>query len=105
MEFSRTESWSRQPFPSPGDLPKPEIKPRSPVLLVDSLPAEPHRKLKKTGMGSLFLLQQIFPTQDSNQGLLHCRQILDHLSCQGSHWDLRKYQTCVSRIAGGFFTR
>ena len=31
-----------------------------------------------------FLLQGIFPTQESNLGLLHCRQILYHLSYQGS---------------------
>ena len=35
-------------------------------------------------MGSHSLLQRIFPTQGSNQGLLHCRQILYHLSHQGS---------------------
>ena len=29
------------PFPSPGDLPKPGIKPRSPTLQADSLPTEP----------------------------------------------------------------
>ena len=45
MEFSRPEYWSGQPFPSPGDLPNPGIKPRSPVLQIDSLPAEPQRKL------------------------------------------------------------
>ena len=28
-------------FPSPGDIPNPGIKPRSPTLQVDSLPAEP----------------------------------------------------------------
>ena len=32
MEFSRPEYWSGQPFPSPGDLPNPGIKPRSPTL-------------------------------------------------------------------------
>ena len=32
MEFSRQEYWSGLPFPSPGDLPKPEIEPRSPSL-------------------------------------------------------------------------
>jgi hypothetical protein len=37
-----------------------------------------------TGMGSLSLLQWIFPTQESNWGLLHCRRILYHLSYQGS---------------------
>ena len=30
MEFSRKEYWSGWPFPSPGDLPSPGIKPRSP---------------------------------------------------------------------------
>ena len=34
-------------------------------------------------MGIHFLLQGIFPTQGSNPGLLHCRQILNHLSHQG----------------------
>ena len=41
MEFPRPEYWSGQPFPSPGDLPNPGIKPRSPALQTDSLPAEP----------------------------------------------------------------
>ena len=40
-------------FPSPGDLPNPGIEPRSPTLLVDSLPCEPAGKPKNTGVGSL----------------------------------------------------
>ena len=40
MEFSRPEYWSGQPFPSPGDLPNPEMEPSSPVLQADSLLAE-----------------------------------------------------------------
>ena len=44
MEFSRPEYWSGQPFPSPGELPNPEIEPRSPTLQADSLPAEPQGK-------------------------------------------------------------
>ena len=40
MEFSRQEYWSGSPFPSPGDLPNPRIKPRSPALQADSLPSE-----------------------------------------------------------------
>ena len=39
---------------------------------------------QNTGVGSLSLLQQIFLTQESNLGLLHCRQILYQLSFQGS---------------------
>ena len=59
-------------------------QPRSPTLQADSLPAEPQGKPKNTGVGSLSLLQQIFPTQDSNWGLLHCRWILYQPSYQGS---------------------
>ena len=64
------------------------IKPRSPALQVDSLPAEPQGKPKNTGVGSLSLLQGIFATQESNWGILHCRQILYQLSYQGSPYDL-----------------
>ena len=38
MGFSRQEYWRGLPFPSPGDLPDPGIKPKSPALQVDSLP-------------------------------------------------------------------
>ena len=72
------------PFPSPGDLPNPEIKPRSPTLRVDSLPAEPPGKPKNTRVNSLSLLQLIFPPQEPNWDLLHCRKILYQLSYQGS---------------------
>ena len=41
MEFSRQEYWSGLPFPSPGDLPDPGIKPRSPTLQPDDMPSEP----------------------------------------------------------------
>ena len=84
MEFCRPEYWSGQPFPSPGDLSSPEIKPRSPKQQMDSLPAEPQGKPKNTRVGSLFLLQWIFPTQESNRGLLHYRQFLYQLSHPGS---------------------
>ena len=81
------EYWSGQLFPSPGDLPNPGIEPRSPALQVFSLPAEPPGKTKNIGVGSLSLLQGIFLTQESNQGLLHCRWILYQLSYQGSPQD------------------
>ena len=68
---------------SPGDLPNTGIKPVD-TLQVDTLPAEQPGKPKNTGMGSLSLLQPLFLTQQSNQGLLHCRRILYQLSYQGS---------------------
>ena len=67
-------------------------QPRSPALQADSLPAEPQGKPKNTGMGSLSLLLGIFPSQESNQGLLHCRQILYKLSHKGSPY----YKTILS---------
>ena len=39
---------------------------------------------KRIGMGCYFLLQGIFPTQGSNSSLPYCRQMLYHLSHQGS---------------------
>ena len=84
MEFSRQEYWSGLPCPPLGDLPNPGIKPRSPSLKVDSLPSEPPEKPKNPRVGSLSLLQRIYPTQGSKQGLLHCRRILYQLSYQGS---------------------
>ena len=72
---------------------------------------------QNTGVGFHALLQGIFPTQGSNPGLPHCRQILYHLSHQGSPWMLEwvaylfsrrsswpRNQTQVSCIASGFFT-
>jgi len=53
-------------------------------LQANSLPAEPPGKLENAGVGSLSLLQQVFPTQESNWGLLYCRQVLYQLSYQGS---------------------
>ena len=70
------------------------------------------------GVGCQFLLQGIFPTNGSNPGLPHCRQILYHLSHRGSprilEWVAYPFskesswprnQTRISCIAGRFFTR
>ena len=52
MGFSRQEYWRGLPFPSPGDLPDPEIKPRSPTLQADTLTSEPPGKLVGEGGGN-----------------------------------------------------
>ena len=72
---------------------------------------------RNTGVGSLCLLQGIFPTQESHPGLPHCRRILYQLShkgsprilewvaypfSRGSSWS--RNRTGVSCIAGRFFT-
>ena len=79
-------------------LPDPGIKPRSPPLWADSFPSELPGKPKNTGVGSLTLLQGNFLTQESNRGLLHCRQILYQLRHQGSPMDrlLPCYFICIS---------
>ena len=59
------------PFPSLGDLPNPQIKPRFATLQVDSLPAESPEKSQNTGLGSLSLLQGNFSKPKSNEGLFH----------------------------------
>ena len=46
MGFSRQEYWSGLPFPSPGHLPNPGIKPGSPALQTDALPSEPPETTK-----------------------------------------------------------
>ena len=69
------------------------------------------------GVGSLSLLQRIFPTQGLNPGLAHCRWILYQLSHQRSPRKLEwvaypfsrgssrpRHQTRVSSITGRFFT-
>ena len=45
MGFSRQEYWSGLPFPSPGDLPDPGIKPGSPTLEADGLTSKPPGKI------------------------------------------------------------
>ena len=48
------------------------------------------REAQNIGVGSLSLLQDIFPTKESNQGLLHCRQNLYQLSYQGRPFSYEK---------------
>ena len=82
--FSKQEYGSGFPCPPPGDLPNPGIELRSPALQAYSLLFEPQGKPQKTGVGSLSFLQGVFPTQELNRGLLHCRRILYQLNYQGS---------------------
>ena len=61
MEFSRQEYWSGLPFPSPGDLPNPEIEPGSPALQADALSSEPPGKACALRT-ELFLFSQLLHT-------------------------------------------
>ena len=47
-----------------------------------------------------FLLQGIFPTQESNPGLPHCRQTLYHLSHQGSYLKMvKEYEKPIEKMS------
>ena len=70
MGFSRPEYWSGWPFPSPGDLPNPGIKARSPALQADSLPAEPQGK-PHIQLTWLFLVNIRFLFMLINVDLIH----------------------------------
>ena len=103
LEFSRPGYWSGQPFPSLGDLAGSQVFRNAGW----SLSAKPQGKLKNTGVGSLSLLQGIFPTQGLNPGLLHCRRILYRLSHQRSpirrgqgHRHIPQWQDCRSHTCG-----
>ena len=50
MGFPRQECWSGLPFPSPGDIPDPGIKPGSASLQADALTSEPPMSKKKKRM-------------------------------------------------------
>ena len=80
-----------------------EIEPKSPALQADSLPAEPQGKPKNTVVESLSLLQWIFPTQESNQALLHYGWILYQLSYQGSPEKIKKLINTVMYMQGFSF--
>ena len=71
---ARILEWVAFPFSRRSFQPRDQTHVSS--LQADSLPAEPQGKPKNTGVGSLSLLQQIFPTQELNQDLLYCRRIL-----------------------------
>ena len=86
-----------------------------PTLCIPILYSPRNSPGQNTGASSLSLLQGIFPTQESNWGLPHCRQILYQLSHKGSPRILEwvdfpfsrgaswpRNQTAVSCISGGF---
>ena len=63
------------------------------LTLCDPMVYTVHGILQAVGVGSLSLLQGIFPAQGSNLGLPHCRSILYQLSHEGSHICLVHHNT------------
>ena len=56
IKFSSQEYWSRLPFPSPGDLPGPGIKPRSPILQGDAVGGSKFNHFVRDEVSFLFYL-------------------------------------------------
>ena len=83
----RILEWAAFPLSKGSSLPRDWTQVS--CMQMDSLPTEPQEKFKNTGAGSLSLLQQIFPTQESNQGLLYYRQIF-------TNWAIREDPMCQS---------
>ena len=120
MGFSRQEYWSGLPFPSPGDLPDPGIKPGSPALRGDALPSElpslcsfknfPLKIfMKKSGSVSCSCLTLCWPHNCSPPGF----SVLGILQARILEWVAIPFcrrssqpsaQTQVSCIAGRCFT-
>ena len=75
MGFSRQEYWSGLPFPSPGDLPDPRIKPTSPVLAVDSLTLSPLGSPTETEPGSPALQADSLPAEPQGKPWAHIKYI------------------------------
>ena len=69
----RILEWVAYPFSNGSSQPR--NRTGVSTLQADSLLSAPQGKSKNTGVGSLSVRQQIFLTQGSNQGLLHCRRI------------------------------
>ena len=118
MGFSRQEYWSGLPFPSPGDLPNPEIKPRSPTLQAASLPSEPRGKPYKALIHKWVILFN-FPKDTSWQLIIqdqfvtkpiiqrppnpehsvlkgHTKSIIPHITWPGLHLKSKGQQGTVS---------
>ena len=97
--FLITESWPPALRGFPGGIKGSESESRS--VVSDSLPPHglysPWRSPgQNAGVGSLSLLQGLFPAQGSNPGLQHCRKILYQLSHKGSPpaCKCRRYKRC-----------
>jgi len=74
MQFFRQEYWSGLPFLSPGDLPDPEIEPRSPTLQEDSLLTKPPRESLYQQVGFIPNSQEWFNIHKSINIIYHINE-------------------------------
>ena len=125
MQFSRQEYWSAEPSPSPGHLPNPGIRPRSPTRQADSLLSESPGKPLLQPM-HIYLITQMKQTNSLSEIAQLCPTLCDPMDCRLSGSSIHgifqarvlewvaisfsrgssqpRNQTWVSRIAGRRFT-
>ena len=88
-EFSCQKYWNGQPILSPGDLPKPEIKLRSPTLQADSLPSEPPGQPANIIINSKNV--KAFPQRSGTRQDVHSCHFYTAQYWKSMHWR-RKWQ-------------
>ena len=99
----RILEWVAFPFSRASSQPRDRTQ--VPHIAGDSLPAEPQGKPTNIRVGSLSLLQGILLIQESNQRLLHCKQIfftnwaitesISHQICYSSSWFLNGFRVSL----------
>ena len=67
LEVLQARYWKGLPFPSPGHLPDPRIKPRSPTLQAHSLPSEP--------LGKPIFPYRVLQNIENSSPMLYCRSL------------------------------
>ena len=89
MGFSRQEYWSGLPFPSPGALPNPGIKPEFPALQADSLPSEPQGSpspqkciIIQTQKSTYYVIPFCICGDDHIVFLFQSVDMVDYIDCQ-----------------------
>ena len=89
MGFPGQEYWSELSFPSPGDLPDPGIKPRSPVLQGRFFIFLATREAQVEGKGKS--IKKVLPNESSPK-----------LQCEKKSWFIKgaRCQTCLQRAEG-----
>ena len=98
MGFSRQEYWSGLPFPPPGDLPNPGVKPMSPALQANSLPYEspgkpPLNFKQQKNITSVLMTRYQFANTKSTNPLIqqHRGHYIEIKSLEISHLALNYY--------------
>ena len=86
MGFPRQEYWSRLPFPFPGDLPSPRIKPSSPALQADSLPLSYLGSQRMLIRMDLMFSSVLWIISVSNHSSSSLGSSLSHCLCLSNVW-------------------